>query len=213
MWRRALALGVTVGLAATCGAALAASGIPPGPRASAPGHRRCGSTTLFQHRFAVEAQGIGCTKARAVVSAPCAVDLDRQWSCASYREEAPFVAWFPSEDLFKRTRYPAVLLRRYPCSQAKVTPALFALFTKGFPTRRQLLADDVLRCGLLQPGDSAAAVREVLGAPEGEETEAGRFYFVYGLGLERDSIIQIDPELLEIELKRDRVTAIAMVQG
>jgi hypothetical protein len=186
---------------------------PSGPKPSAPGHRGCGDTTLFQHRFQIEARGVGCAIARRVLSRPCAIRTERQWSCFSYREDAPFIAWFPTEDLFQRAKYPAVLLRRYPCSRAKVTPSLFGVLGKGFPTRRQLLADDVLRCGLLRPGDSRLAVEETLGLADATEVEAGRHLLVYGLGLERDSVFQIDPELLEIELDRGRVSALSIVQG
>jgi hypothetical protein len=79
---------------------------------------------------------------------------------------------------------------------------------KGFPTRRQLLADDVLRCGLLGPGDSSLEVEAILGPPDEREMAAGSLSFLYGLGPERDSIFQVDPELLLVELKRDRVTSL-----
>ncbi len=106
-----------------------------------------------------------------------------------------------------------MLLRRYSCSEAEVTPRLFALPPRGFPTRRQLLADDVLRCGLLGPGDSAAEVEEVIGPPEEREARRAGPEWIYGLGPERDSIFQVDPELLNVTLRHGRVTSIEIVQG
>lgn len=196
-----------------CAVANAGSALPPGPKPVDPGHRRCGHTERFDHRFPIEAQGVTCAEARSLVGRPCTVSLKRQWSCTSFREDGPFIAWFPTEDLFKRRQYPAVLLRRYPCAQARVTPQLFSIFTKGFPTRRQLLADDVLRCGLIRPGDSSLEVEETIGPADEKEPGGGRLSYVYGLGLERDSIIQIDPELLVIEVDKGRVTSISIVQG
>jgi hypothetical protein len=211
MWR---VLGVSILICLGGGSsAMATAELPAGPKPTATGHRRCGTKELFAHRFQVEAQGVRCSEARRVLSGPCAIHLKRQWSCFSYREDAPFVAWFPTEDLFKRLKYPAILLRRYPCSEAKVTPSLFGLFTKGFPTRRQLLADDVLRCELVAPGDSSPEVEEILGPPDEKETEAGHFFLVYGLGPERDSFFQIDSELLQIELRHGRVSRVSMVQS
>jgi hypothetical protein len=105
------------------------------------------------------------------------------------------------------------LLWRYPCSQAKVTPTAFGKAERGFPTRRQLLADDVLRCHLLGRGDSYVDVEQLLGPPDEREPAGGRMSFVYFLGPERDSFIQIDPELLLIELSHETLTYIAIVQG
>lgn len=214
MWGRGLGVAILICLVGAGGRAVAAPEIPPGPKPTAPGHRRCGTRELFRHRFQVEAQGIDCGEARRVLTRPCVIRLQRRWSCFSYRESEPFVVWFPTEDLFERIQYPAVLLRRYPCSQAEVTPSLFSVPTTGFPTRRQLLADDVIRCELLRSGDSSVEVEETLGPPDEKEPEAsGRVSFVYGLGPERDSVVQVDSELLLIELKRDRVFSISIVQG
>lgn len=168
---------------------------------------------MFGHRFLIEAQGIKCREGRALISQRCRIALAKQWSCFSYRESKPFVVWFPTEDLFKRVQYPAAVLRRYPCSQTKVTPTLFGISTRVFPTRRQLLADDVLRCKLLLVGDELSKVEALLGLPDQKATEASTLSLVYNLGPERDSVIQIDPELLLIEVSGNLVTSISIEQG
>ncbi len=143
----------------------------------------------------------------------CGIHVRRQWSCFSFRKDAPFIAWFPSEDLFKRNLYPVALLRRYPCSEAKVTPRAFGEAKGRFPTRRQLLADDVLRCHLLGRGNNYVDVEQLLGPPDEREPEGGSILFVFFLGPERDSFFQMDPELLLIELSHGKVVYIAIVQG
>jgi hypothetical protein len=212
MLRRALTLTAVCGLFGA-GTAAAAQLLPPSPPAGAPGHRRCGSFELFQHRFPVEAQGIGCRLAHRLLRHPCKTNLKLEWSCLSYRENLPFLIWLPSNDYFKRNKYPAVLLRRYPCSEAKVTPSLFGKPSTGFPTRRQLLADDVLRCELLKVGETLPEVEKVIGPADASEPEGHHKILSYLLGTERDSLIPIDPELLQLEVERGRLGGIAMVQG
>lgn len=193
--------------------------LPKGPVPTAAGHRHCGPRWLFGHRFTVEGQGIRCREARKVVSRSCLINLKKRWSCFSYRESKPFVVWFPTEDLFKRVQYPAVLLRRYPCSQSEVTPGLFAVSTRvfptrRFPTRRQLLADDVLRCKLLLLGDELSKVEALLGPPDETVMEASsKQSLVYNLGPERDSVFQIDPEFLLVEISGGLATSISIEQG
>jgi hypothetical protein len=208
----------TLGLAVlacllTAGRVTAEPILPRGPEVTDPGRRRCEGKELFQHRFPVEAQGIRCGQARGLLSRRCALHLHQRWSCLSLREDRPFVAWIPTEDLFKRFAYPTALLQRYPCSEAKVTPKLFGSAPRGFPTRRQLLADDVLRCSLLQPGDSVVEAEQMLGPADEEEPERDELSLIYSLGPERDSLVQIDPELLLIESKAGRITSVSMVQG
>jgi hypothetical protein len=197
----------------SCAALAASNGFPPKPPVTDPGHRRCGLRTMFGHRFPIEAQGITCGEARRLAAQRCRARFHRRWTCFSAREDGPFVIWFPTAELFRRSLYPVVLLRRYPCSQARVSPRLFGKLERGFPTRRQLLADDVLRCHLLASGDEASKAEGLLGPADSHEAEAGRTYLVYFLGPERDSLIQIDPELLVVSLRAGRVTGVEMIQG
>ncbi len=193
----------------------AANGLPAPPPVTAPGRRRCGTVSLFDHRFPLEAQGIGCAQARRLMRRRCRDYLRGTWTCNSFREDAPFVVWLPLAQVFGRRYYPVAALRRYPCSEAKVTPSLFAVEPRQgqFPSRRQLLADDLVRCHLLEPGDTVAEAEALLGPPDGEEAEAGHRHWRWILGTERDSIFKIDPELLDLEITGGRVTAIEMVQG
>lgn len=191
----------------------APNGFPQQPGVTAPGNRDCGNWPLFGHRFPIETRGIDCAEGRRLLSMRCALRPHRRWSCASARPGGPFVSWFPTADLFRGRRYPEVLLRRYPCSQSRVTPRLFGFLGRGYPTRRQLLADDVLRCGLVRIGDSVADVEATLGRPDGAEREAGRSYFAYDLGLERSPILAVDSELLRVDLRKGHVTSIAIVSS
>jgi hypothetical protein len=147
-----------------------------------------------------------------MITQPCKISFDRDWSCFSFREDDPFIAWFPSDDLFKRDVRTLIVFARYPCSRAKVTPALFSHLSHGFPTRRQMLADDLIRCKLLK-GKSRAQVEATIGPAEEPTTEGRRTYLDYYLGLERDSVFQIDGENLSVEIEGDRVRSVEIYQG
>lgn len=93
----------------------------------------------------------------------------------------------------------AIYDERHPCSQASITADQFAREPRGFPSLRQLLADDLIRCDMLD-GQTYAQVRQLLGPPaEGKS----RRYLAYVIGRERDSFFQIDPELLYIPFARN----------
>lgn len=147
-----------------------------------------------------------------MIGGRCSIWLKREWSCTSLQGSAPFVVWFRSSQFFALRRSPTIVYERYPCSEAKVTPALFALPIRGFPTRRQMLADDVLRCQSLRGAD-VARVEEILGQPDERAQEGKRFSFQWGLGLERDSLFQIDPEILVVEIDDGHVRSVSIEQG
>lgn len=74
-----------------------------------------------------------------------------------------------------------------------------------------MLADDLIRCHLLK-GKDAAEIREEIGAPEETETSQGKTSFIYALGRERDSFMQIDNESLLIEFVNEEVVSAAIFQ-
>jgi hypothetical protein len=106
--------------------------------------------------------------------------------------------------------------RRYNCSSATVTSAMWAAARpgeRGPPTRHQMLADDLLRCGQLK-GKTYRQVIALLGRPsESPKDRTGR-YADWPIGLERDSIFQVDSEYLSLTFDTaDRLRSARLVQG
>jgi hypothetical protein len=184
-----------------------------GAHASSRTEKPCGTGKVFGQTFSVWVLGkpLSCARARQISSAPCGIKLHRKWSCFSFTENKPFVAWFLTKELYRRHWSTTIAFRRYPCADARVSPQLFESSGKGFPTRRQMLADDLIRCHMLK-GKNSAQVEEEIGAPEETSTSQGRTSFVYGLGRERDSFMQIDNESLLIEFTRDEVASVSIFQ-
>src|SRR5207249_1094815 len=117
--------------------------------------------------FSVKVAGdpIPCSRARAVIAQSCGPHPDSPWSCFSIRISGPFVVWFPTQEVFDGPWSTAIVLSRYPCSQARVTPRLFRRSPDAFPTRRQLVADDLIRCHLLT-GLGMGRVIDLIGSPD-----------------------------------------------
>jgi hypothetical protein len=182
---------------------------PPSSKAQ----KTCGSKELFGHTFSVWVVGkpLTCAKARQISSASCGIKLHRKWSCFSFPVDKPFLAWFPTKELYRRHWSTTIALRRYPCADARVSPQLFEPLGRGFPTRRQMLADDLIRCHLLKDKNTTEVEAEI-GAPEEIETSQGKTSFVYALGRERDSFIQIDNESLLVEFANGAVASVSIFQ-
>jgi len=194
-------------------AVTAAKTTTSGAVTSSKAQKACGTKKVFDQTFSVWVMGkpIDCTAARRISSAPCGIKLHHKWSCFSFPVNKPFLAWFPTKELYKRHWSTTIAFRRYPCTNAHVSPQLFEPLGKGFPTHRQMLADDLIRCHLLN-GDSPAEVEAEIGAPEETETNQGKTSFVYALGRERDSFIQIDNESLLVEFANDEVASVLIFQ-
>ena len=160
----------------------------------------CGTTRMFSHTFEVRVGGkpVGCDEALEVIDAPCKIRQKQEWSCFSFQKSYPFIVWFPTKELFEPDWSSVIIYKRYPCSEAVVTRKLFSRGPQGFPSRRQLLADDLIRCDLLE-GKTYTEVKRMLGP----SSEKSRRYLSYDLGLERDSIFQIDDEFLSIGFKKN----------
>jgi hypothetical protein len=182
------------------------------PASSRTSAQTCGEAEKFGHTFGVRTKGrrTSCKAAMDVIDAPCKVHLKRQWSCFSFRGSYPFIVWFPSKEILDRRWSRVIVYRRYPCSEAVVTRELFAREPRGFPSLRQLLADDIIRCDLFD-GQTYSQVRRLLGPPV--YGKKGR-YLSYDIGLERDSFFQVDPELLSVGFdKRGTYASATINQG
>jgi hypothetical protein len=176
---------------------------------------RCGTTHVFSQPFTIWVRGVpvSCEKARRITAQHhCAIRFHRQWSCLAFREAAPFVIWFPTDDTFKRHPATEILLGRYPCSKAHVNQGLFTAPSHGFPTRRQMLADDVVRCKMLADSNPEDAIA-LLGPPD-EQLEEGRLTsLIFWLGPERQSLVEIDQEGLEVDFLNNRFNIAGIFQG
>jgi hypothetical protein len=174
----------------------------------------CGLKRVFGQPFTIRARGgsVSCRKARQLVGRHCVLDPRKAWVCEAYRGDGPFVSWIPTSELFKSRARTEIYLERYPCSRARVTPGLFTSHGRAFPNRRQMLADDIVR-GDLVANLTPAAVIALLGPPEERYGHGRRPEFVYWLGPERNSLVQIDPEGLAVEFAGEHARHAEIFQG
>lgn len=175
--------------------------------------QRCGRQHIFGRPFSIEVTGkpIQCKNVRRIVASNCRIRLNRKWSCISRRENKSFLVWFLTAELFE-PKLTTIRFRRYPCSKAHVTPRIFEHHSEGFPTRRQMLADDLIRCKMLM-GASIDEIESTIGLPDEHWYERNRTYFAYFLGPTRGSLVQIDPELLGVEISDGTVQTLFFFQG
>ena len=136
------------------------------------------------------------TSSASRAATKCDVD-GKPWFCFA-PQTGPALVWGKDKERFSDKHSAWIEARRYPCSQATVTAADWtrarASTSDQFPAEQQLLADDLIRCKLLK-GKRYAAVRALLGKPD-EHT--GRKETRLPLGIERDSMFQIDGESLSV---------------
>jgi hypothetical protein len=164
----------------------------------------CGTKRLYGHKLLIRVRGerLPCSKIRAIIRGRCRES--KTWSCFSFWPPSPVLVWFREKDRFKETWSIAIEGVRYSCSEASVTSR--AWHSRGgweFPTKQQVLADDIIRCHLLR-GKTYRQVVRLLGHGDNEERSHGKpHYLEYYLGNERDSFFQIDSESLLITLGRD----------
>ena len=188
---------------------VAASGMPASASSS---KEPCGTAEKFGHQFEVRVGGkpVGCPRAARIIDRPCRVRQKHEWSCFSFRERFPFIVWFPTKELFEPDWSTVIIYKRYPCSEATLSREEFFPTPRGFPTLRQLLADDILRCGLLE-GTTYDEVRALLGPPMfGERGKR----LSYDIGPQRDSFFQIDSEILSIGFRKNGIfSGAAIYQG
>jgi hypothetical protein len=177
--------------------------------------RDCGTKLLYGKTLTLHIAGKGLTCAdveRITSGDQCDVD-GKPWFCFA-PQTGPALVWAKDKERFSDKHSAWIEARRYPCSQASVTAADWqrarASTSEQFPAEQQLLADDLIRCKLLK-GKRYAAVRALLGKPD-EHT--GRKELDYTLGIERDSLFQIDSEFLSVAFTRKGgVKSVSIDQG
>ncbi len=168
----------------------------------------CGKKALYGKRLVLWVVGkqIPCAEATRVAAGPCTDN--GKWSCVSLRPPEPLLVW--------RHHGTVIEARRYSCSSATVTSTMWAAARPGEsgpPTRHQMLADDLLRCGQLS-GRTYRQVVALLGRPsEGSKEDTGR-YADWVIGSDRDSMFQVDSEYLNVTFDTaDRVRSAQLIQG
>lgn len=185
---------------------------PVDPPARVAGHSRvCGSVSLYGHRLRLRERGelIPCKAVRRVTSPQCDLLKRRRWTCFSQPPPHPLLSWVRTDELFRPEVSTVIEAVRYPCSDAEVTAALWAAAriepgSTKYPTRLQVMADDMYRCNLLK-GETGEDVLALLGPPSERSRSKGITYLDYMIGPERDSVFVIDPEYFSVEIGRDGV--------
>jgi hypothetical protein len=177
-------------------AASAGSQPPPAPAVS------CGTKLLYGKPLELRVRGkqLECAQVLRIVDGACR--RRRTWTCWPPWTPGPALVWFRTREMFSREVSTVIEGLRYPCAEADATAEAWAAARKrlrGFPTHAQVLADDTLRCHLLDGLDRDGIVA-LLGRPD---EPAGTRFLDYTLGTERDSFFTIDGEFLSVELDAD----------
>src|SRR4051812_15290452 len=162
--------------------------------------KRCGTRTLYGRTLAIRVVGepLRCAKVRRIIRGRCR--SRHTWSCFSLQPPDPLLVWFRTREQFKARWSTAIEARRPRCASVPVIwrgwrAARRRLSESPFPTRAQVIGDDILRCRLLRGLTRREIVRR-LGRPDESERRA----LSYLVGPERDSFVQVDSESLVIEL-------------
>jgi hypothetical protein len=176
----------------------------------------CGTKVIYGRTLTLWVVGrqISCAEVAKVVADPCADG--KKWSCASRWPPAPVLVWIKSAERFARQSSTTIEARRYPCSEARVTAAMWRgpqPEASAALSYHQLLADDLVRCGQLK-GKSYRQVIALLGRPLEGRRQPGAHYADWMLGAERDSMFQVDSEYLTLRFDAaDRLRSARLTQG
>ena len=168
------------------------------------GFKSCGTKNLYGKTLDIRVKGEmrSCRRVHHIIRGKCAIRPKRHWSCFSFRTPNPPLVWFRSKEMFDRRWSTVIEARRYPCSEATLTSDEWNGPSREFPTRQQILSDDLIRCDLLE-GMTVDEVEELLGKPYERYMSHGHAYRDYSIGPERDSFFQVDAEVLSIKFRRD----------
>jgi hypothetical protein len=179
--------------------------------------RTCGTKSLYGHTLRIRVVGrlLRCSQVRRIVIGRCRER--RVWSCFSFRAPAPLLVWFREKERFSERWSTTIEANRYPCRDAQVSRAAWAAAQRSsrtqFPTRLQVLSDDLLRCKQLK-GMSHDQVIALLGQPDEQLVDKGKRVLNWDIGPERDSFFQIDDELLVLTFGQDqKLSSAEMVQS
>lgn len=179
----------------------------------APAETTCGTKELYGRTYTLYAHNVTCAEVEQITSGTCDVFAE-PWYCASGHAPGPPLHWGKSAEIFADEPTAWIDTRRAPCAESKVSAAGWKRARKPadaqFPTERQLLTDDVLRCRQVRRGMTGRAVTRLLGRPD---ERSGR-ELSWELGPERGSVMQIDSEYLHVALDRKgRVRLAGIYQG
>jgi hypothetical protein len=163
--------------------------------------RECGTKSLYGHELRIKVRGepLSCAKVQRIVRGRCNPD-GKPWFCFSFRAPYAPLAWILAAERFERRPSTWITASRYPCSEVGPIAEEWNGPTMEFPTRRQMAADDLIRCDLLA-GATRAETVGLLGEPDYRSN--GNRFLGYSIGLQRDSYFQIDPEVLSLRFTRD----------
>ena len=185
--------------------------VAPAPAAAADPPPSCGVKRLFGKPLELRVAGkaIPCSRVRSIVRGDCSQRFKRTgWACFSLRTPDPLLIWFRERERFAEEWSTVIEAHRYPCHQAGVTPEGWARARASrrsiFPTRLQVYADDVMRCGVLT-GKRYDDVIALLGKPGSDDDYRGERQLTWEIGPERDSFFQVDSDFLFVALGRDGI--------
>jgi hypothetical protein len=126
----------------------------------------------------------------------------KTWSCFSAWPPGPFLYWFREKERFAPRFSTVIEAIRPRCRRVTVTRRAWRRAMRRryrvFPSKLQMLADDVVRCRRILRGKTRPAVVRLLGKPHSREPRS----ILYEIGPERDSFFQVDSEILEIRFDR-----------
>jgi hypothetical protein len=166
----------------------------------------CGTKKLYGKTLGIYVVGdpVPCSEVRTIIRGSCRDG--KTWSCFSLWSPAPLLVWFKTAEQFQESQSTVIEARRYPCQEARVTAKAWATGrrtlgrSKVFPSRLQVLSDDLIRCHQLR-GKTYAQVHRLLGrADEGDST-----FSAWVIGDERDSFFRVDSESLVLSFGRKGV--------
>ena len=168
------------------------------PKPASKGFKHCGTKTLYGKTLDIRVKGEmrSCQRVQRIIRGKCEIQ-SKHWSCFSFRTPDPPLVWFRSKELFDRRWSTVIEARRYPCAEATLTSEEWNGPSREFPTRQQILSDDLIRCDLLD-GMTIDEVEALLGKPDEHGAGHGHPYRDYYIGPERDSFFQVDAEVLSI---------------
>jgi hypothetical protein len=194
---------------------LAGAALAVGPAAEAEaGPAKCGKKVIHGRPVDLVVRSLSCETVRGVVRGRCRAG--RTWSCISLRPPDPLVIWFRTSERFARRRSVVIEGRRQACEHAHVSRRAWrqsaGSWDQPAPTKRQVLADDIMRCKALR-GMTYDEVRALLGRPE-RGADSQRTFMAWEIGPERDSLFPIDGESLFLHFYRNgRFRAASMQSG
>jgi len=187
------------------------SAVADGSGRGSNGFKSCGTKTLYGKTLQIRVRGEmrSCERVQRIIRGKCKIQKKR-WSCFSFRTPYPPLVWFRSKELFDPRWSTVIEAERYPCTEAALTSEDWNGPSRGFPTRQQILSDDLIRCDLLD-GMTISQVEHLLGEPTESSTSHDHAYRDYEIGPERGSFFQIDSEFLSIKFRLDGTFAGASI--